>query len=610
MILAENVGRNAKTPARRQVPSVGPFGAMNRTSVDPNVLARGQRNSAPRIAAKTHKATSSSRDAHPAAPKTKIREKRPGQMKALKMRGALSNDTYERRATTKSKFNDQDSFDRFPLLESIQTALKNDILRGLKDIVPTQIQRLALTELLEPRSTAATRQKQTSLNVSSNQQQQVLLAAETGSGKTLAYLLPVLDSIKRQEKREVETASEDALAEMPLQPALEPELASPLDEAVENSQRPKTIILLPTAELVEQVGQTAKGFSHEVKLRVAIISTAYSAKVIRNRVFNSAGVDVIVSTPALLASIVETSPWILGQVSHLVVDEADSLFDRSFASSTSAIIDRARPSVKQLIFCSATIPRSLDNYLRKEYPDLQRLTTSNLHAIPRRVQLQMIDIEKDPYLGRREIACASWIWLNCSHGVVGMSNTSKTKSHDERNNQPNLVLVFVNDRDTVVPLSNALLAKGIDSFPLLRETRQSNERTNEAAQVMAALTNSGTSNLSTNPAARALRTRASSTGAMPSQDLIPVKDVTNQRVLPDTRAIVTTDLTSRGIDTLGVKHVVLYDVPHTTIDFIHRLGRAGRMGRRGRACVLVGKDDRKDIVREVREGMFRGQALI
>ena len=76
------------------------------------------------------------------------------------------------------------------------------------------------------------------------------------------------------------------------------------------------------------------------------------------------------------------------------------------------------------------------------------------------------------------------------------------------------------------------------------------------------------------------------------------------------KVLVTTDLGSRGIDTLAVRHVILYDVPHSTIDFIHRLGRTGRMGRRGRGIVLVGKNDRKDVVREVKEGMFKGQALI
>ena len=66
----------------------------------------------------------------------------------------------------------------------------------------------------------------------------------------------------------------------------------------------------------------------------------------------------------------------------------------------------------------------------------------------------------------------------------------------------------------------------------------------------------------------------------------------------------------RGIDTTGVRHVLLYDVPHTSIDFIHRLGRTGRMGRRGRGVVLVGRNDRKDVVREIRDAMFRGAALI
>jgi ATP-dependent RNA helicase MRH4 len=84
----------------------------------------------------------------------------------------------------------------------------------------------------------------------------------------------------------------------------------------------------------------------------------------------------------------------------------------------------------------------------------------------------------------------------------------------------------------------------------------------------------------------------------------------NGKLLQDTKVLVVTDLASRGIDTTQVRHVILYDVPHSSIDFIHRLGRTGRMGRRGKATVLVGKGDRRDVVSEVREGMFKGQALI
>jgi len=80
--------------------------------------------------------------------------------------------------------------------------------------------------------------------------------------------------------------------------------------------------------------------------------------------------------------------------------------------------------------------------------------------------------------------------------------------------------------------------------------------------------------------------------------------------LDKVRVLVTTDITSRGIDTSPVRHVILYDVPHSTIDFIHRLGRTGRMGRRGKGYVIVGDGDRRDVISEVRQGMFRGQALV
>ena len=114
------------------------------------------------------------------------------------------------------------------------------------------------------------------------------------------------------------------------------------------------------------------------------------------------------------------------------------------------------------------------------------------------------------------------------------------------------------------------------------------------------MTTTSTTPLSSNPSAR-LHT---------SNTTKPVKTASGLRKLANVRVVVTTDIASRGIDTLGVKTVILYDVPHTSIDFIHRLGRVGRMGRRGRGVVLMGRFDRKDVVREVREGMFRGQALI
>ena len=47
-----------------------------------------------------------------------------------------------------------------------------------------------------------------------------------------------------------------------------------------------------------------------------------------------------------------------------------------------------------------------------------------------------------------------------------------------------------------------------------------------------------------------------------------------------TRILVTTDLTARGIDASNVTLVVNYDVPWNSTTFLHRSGRAGRYGSR------------------------------
>lgn len=73
--------------------------------------------------------------------------------------------------------------------------------------------------------------------------------------------------------------------------------------------------------------------------------------------------------------------------------------------------------------------------------------------------------------------------------------------------------------------------------------------------------------------------------------------------------LVTTDLASRGIDTIAVKNVILYDVPYGTIDFLHRVGRTGRAGRRGRAFILVQKKRGNKWLKDIRDQSIAGAPL-
>ncbi|XP_075978960.1 uncharacterized protein LOC142978406 [Anticarsia gemmatalis] len=47
------------------------------------------------------------------------------------------------------------------------------------------------------------------------------------------------------------------------------------------------------------------------------------------------------------------------------------------------------------------------------------------------------------------------------------------------------------------------------------------------------------------------------------------------------RILVATDVAARGLDVDGVTHVVNYDFPNTSEDYIHRIGRTGRQGNKG-----------------------------
>jgi ATP-dependent RNA helicase MRH4 len=340
-----------------------------------------------------------------------VKEKEP--MKALKMQRALASVPYERRARTKIELAERDHFDEFDLLPEIKESVPMQALDGLEDIAPTPIQRLAIPALLGTEDGRRRKKgKDATAPPTKKEMQQFLLAAETGSGKTLAYVLPVVDALKRAEAFEAQQEAEAAEQEKQIQRSGQGfELPSPeVDDPHHTTGRPRVIILVPTQELVAQVGALVKSLSHTVKFRAAMISANYSSTIIRNRLFSPQGIDVVVSTPHLLNSITESDPNVLSRVSHLVIDEADSLLDRSFSPLTSSIIDRATPSLQQLILCSATIPRSLDTYLHKRYPSIRRLTTPNLHAIPRRVQLTVVDIDKIPYQGNRDLTCAQVIW--------------------------------------------------------------------------------------------------------------------------------------------------------------------------------------------------------
>jgi ATP-dependent RNA helicase DeaD len=63
------------------------------------------------------------------------------------------------------------------------------------------------------------------------------------------------------------------------------------------------------------------------------------------------------------------------------------------------------------------------------------------------------------------------------------------------------------------------------------------------------------------------------------------------------RILVATDVVGRGIDVTRISHIINYDIPQSSDDYVHRVGRTGRMGREGVAFTFVTTEEGSELTR-------------
>ncbi len=63
------------------------------------------------------------------------------------------------------------------------------------------------------------------------------------------------------------------------------------------------------------------------------------------------------------------------------------------------------------------------------------------------------------------------------------------------------------------------------------------------------------------------------------------------------RILVATDVVGRGIDVSNISHIINYDLPQSSDDYVHRVGRTGRMGREGVAFSFVTPEQGNELTR-------------
>lgn len=160
----------------------------------------------------------------------------------------------------------------------------------------------------------------------------LIACAQTGTGKTAAYLLPVINRI-------MASGSSD--------------------------HHINTLIIAPTRELAVQIDQQLQGFSYFTGLSsISIFGGSDGSDFEVQKRALSHGTDIVVATPGKLISHLNLGYVKLGQLQHLILDEADRMLDMGFHDDIMRIISFT-PKTRQTLLFSATMPPKIRTLTEK-----------------------------------------------------------------------------------------------------------------------------------------------------------------------------------------------------------------------------------------------------
>lgn len=371
------------------------------------------------------------------------------------------------------------------------------------------------------------------------------LAAETGSGKTWAYMAPLLQQLLEGHKEHQQTMTTDV--EIRNDGTNEPQVVEATSPYIKHRAGIKSVILVPTHELVDQVYETVEYTAKKLDLNVLKWDTESNFRVFIENF--KKGIDIMVTTPGKLNSLsrypsVQNPKMIFGSVSFCVADEADTLMDPSFVDETNNII-KHMTNLSSLVFASATIPSRFNKTIDHLFPDVINISTPSLHKLPKSIEFRMINASVSPYKGSKIKALAQALYaIHCDGTEQG---------YEKR------VIVFVNKKEDCSKIAEKLSKSYGHDVTYITSEDTAEERKRKVA-----------------------------TFVVPAQKLEdPAK--------PVLKVLVCTDLLSRGLNFQGIRNVILLDVPKNSADLVHRAGRTGRMNQSGRVFMIINDSDKGHI---------------
>ncbi|GBE87801.1 DEAD-domain-containing protein [Sparassis latifolia] len=395
----------------------------------------------------------------------------------------------------------------------------------------------------------------------------VCVSAPTGSGKTLAYVLPIVE-------------------------ILSPRIVIRL----------RTLVVLPTRDLVIQVRETFEAVSKGRGLKIGTATGQHSfaheqAQLIADKSpglqGGSSKVDILICTPGRLMDHLNGSPnFSLQHLRFLVIDEADRLLAQSFQDWLAQVLAATRPPLRQ-----EEPDVSPDLLSEQSVPSTDALSPASLHLL-RGVPDICTDTDE-----KRDSSCQKLLFsatltrdpakisaLNLHNPRYFIVQSRKESAVPEEASVLDLVMekftmpagltehmIVCSSSEKPLTLFHLVHNRGVTNALVFTKSAESTTRLVRLFEYFEAARSSEDQSCC-NTVARAY---SSDLGATERKSLL--ERFKKQEI----DILICSDLISRGIDISHVSHVVSYDAPVDMRKYVHRVGRTARAGRSGHAWTLV-----------------------
>ena len=241
--------------------------------------------------------------------------------------------------------------------------------------------------------------------------------AQTGSGKTIAFLLPLF----RQLLSNAQTQDRN----------------SP-------GASPRAVLITPTRELALQIAKTAKPFADKLNMNIC---KCYGGQSISKQIADlKKRADIVVGTPGRIIDLLCTNGGRIlnfSNVTYLVMDEADRMFDMGFEPQILKILKVIRPD-RQTVLFSATFPPKIQVLARKILKDPTEVLIGSKNLVNENIEQHF---EVVPDVDAK---------LNKLLQILGAK-------YNENNGK---VLIFMERQDACDKMVRKLLTRGYAVMPL------------------------------------------------------------------------------------------------------------------------------------------------